>query len=107
MGIYSCCRIADIAIVVVRRLCVVFDRSKIRAGRVGAYLKAIVTCVINFEILCDQFSDICDQFSDICDQFSDTCFTIIVWLWNGDGGWASIVAAASQTLLLSSLDDLV
>ena len=52
---------------------------KARAGRVGVYLKAIVTCVINFVTNVDV---------------------------EGDGGWASIVAA-SQTLLLSSLDDCV
>ena len=57
--------VANIVIVVARRLCVVFDRIKTRAGRVGAYLKAIATCVINF--------DKCNQFSDNCNQFSDTC----------------------------------
>ena len=80
VGIY-CCSIADIVIAVARRLCAVFVRIKTRAGRAGVYLKAIVTCVNNFG-------------------------TFIEWLWNGDGGWASIVAV-SQTLLLSSLDDCV
>ena len=60
MGIYSCC-VADIAIVVVRRLCVVFDRSKIRAGRVGVYLKAIVTCVIKIVDLLDNCRDLLDN----------------------------------------------
>ena len=79
MGFCSCYCVADLSIVVDRRLCVVLIWIKARAGRVGAYLKAIVTCVINFVTNVDV---------------------------EGDGGWASIVAA-SQTLLLSSLDDFV
>ena len=59
--------------------CVVLVWIKTRAGMAGVYLKTIVTCVKNFG-------------------------TFIEWLWNGNGGWASIVAV-SQTLLLSSLDD--
>ena len=53
MGLCSCYCVADLAIVD-RRLYVVFVWIKARAGRVGFYLKSIVTCVINFPTLVRQ-----------------------------------------------------
>ena len=60
MGIY-CCSVADIVIAVVRRLCVVIVRIKARAGWAGVYLKAIVTCVINFLTYVINWGKVCHQ----------------------------------------------
>ena len=113
MGIYSC-SVADIVIAVIRRLCVVLVHIKTRAGWVGVYLKAIVTCAINFLPNVDNFLTNVDNFLTNVDNFLtnvDYFLTLLILSLYGCrmgmvGGWVSIVAA-SQTLLLSSLDDCV